>query len=100
MKISISQSAINWFKNEVGIKAGDKVKFYTQIYGNSPIQPGYSLAFTKDNTPIDKAVHTEAEGIEFYVEEVDLWFFNGHDLHVNYNEQLDELEFSYSKQKD
>ena len=28
----------------------------------------------------------------FYIEETDMWFFNGHDLHVDYNPKTDEIE--------
>ncbi len=28
-----------------------------------------------------------------FVEVTDEWFFNGHDLHVDYNKEKDELEF-------
>jgi uncharacterized protein YneR len=95
MEIVISNSAIKWFKDEVGISIGDKVKFYVKIYGNSPVQEGFSLGFTVDNEPIDMAVKTETEGLTFYVEGADIWFFNENNLHVDYNEKLDELEYSY-----
>jgi uncharacterized protein YneR len=95
MKIDLSNSAIQWFKEEVDLKNGDKVRFYVKIYGNSPVQEGFSLAFTVDNEPIDIAVKTEKEGLTFFIEGADLWFFNGHDLQVDYNKQIDELEFSY-----
>jgi len=95
MKIDLSNTAIQWFKEEVDLKNGDKVRFYVKIYGSSPVQEGFSLAFTVDNEPIDIAVKTEKEGLTFFIEGADLWFFNGHDLHVDYNKEIDELEFSY-----
>ncbi|ULT55880.1 HesB/YadR/YfhF family protein [Neobacillus drentensis] len=95
MKIDLSNTAIHWFKEEVDLKNGDKVRFYVKIYGSSPVQEGFSLAFTVDNEPIDIAVKTEKEGLTFFIEGADLWFFNGHDLHVDYNKEIDELEFSY-----
>ncbi len=97
MKISISDKALQWFKEEVGLSEGGKIKFYSQIYGSSPVQENYALAFTVDNEPVDMVVQTEIDGITFYIEGSDLWFFNGHDLHVDYNEKIDELEYSYSK---
>lgn len=97
MKISISNSALTWFRDEVGVNKGEMIKFYSQIYGTSPVQEGYALAFTKDNTPIHIAASTETEGIRFYVEETDIWFFNGHDLYVDYNEKKDEIEYTYTK---
>lgn len=43
------------------------------------------------------AVLTEIDGISFYVESRDEWFFDGHDLHVDYDEKEDELKFDYVK---
>jgi len=100
MEINISNAAIKWFQDEVELKQGDKVRFYTQIYGSSPIQENFSLAFTIDNDPVDMSVKTEIEGLTFFIEGTDLWYFNGHDLHVDYNQQKDELEFSYTKTND
>lgn len=100
MEIVISTSALKWFKDEVELKKGDKVKFYPKVYGNSPVQEGFSLGFTVDNYPIDIIVKVEAEGLLFYIEERDLWFFNGHDLHVIYNEKTDEVEYSYTQSKE
>lgn len=97
MKINISEQALRWFKEEVGLSDGGKIKFYSQIYGCSPVQENYSLAFTVDNEPLDMEVSTEIDGITFYVEGSDVWFFNGHDLHVDYNEKEDELEYRYTK---
>lgn len=99
MDIVISKAALQWFKEEVELKSGDKVKFYPKVYGNSPVQEGFSLGFTVDNYPIEIITSYEAEGMLFYIEERDLWFFNGHDLHVNYNEEMDEVEYSYTKSK-
>ncbi|WP_042460218.1 HesB/YadR/YfhF family protein [Neobacillus dielmonensis] len=96
MEIVITEQALKWFKEDIGYKSGDKVRFFVKIYGSSPVQEGYSLAFAKDD-PLDIAVSVESEGILFFVEETDLWFFDGHDLHVNYDEQEDELEYNYIK---
>ncbi|QCJ43662.1 HesB/YadR/YfhF family protein [Bacillus sp. S3] len=96
MQINISNAAIKWFQEEVGLKKGNKVRFYTQIYGSSPVQENFALGFTVDNEPVDMSVKTEIEGITFFIEGTDLWFFNGHDLHVDYNPQKDEVEYSYT----
>ncbi|MFZ7945599.1 HesB/YadR/YfhF family protein [Neobacillus sp. 19] len=96
MQINISNAAIKWFQEEVELKKGNKVRFYTQIYGSSPVQENFALGFTVDNEPVDMSVKTEIEGITFFIEGTDLWFFNGHDLHVDYNPQKDEVEYSYT----
>lgn len=97
MKIEISEKALQWFKEEVEVEKGDKIRFFIQIYGTSPVQEGFSLAFTVDNDARDAAVQTVTDGITFFVNETDLWFFNGHDLYVEYNETLDEVEYKYIK---
>lgn len=97
MKIVISEKALQWFKEEVGLESGNKVRFFTKIYGTSPVQEGYSLAFTIDNEPGNAAVETVSDGITFFIEESDLWFFDGHDLHIEYNEAIDEVEYKYIK---
>ncbi|WEG12178.1 HesB/YadR/YfhF family protein [Pullulanibacillus sp. KACC 23026] len=97
MEIKISQEAMDWFKEEVGVEPGNGVRFYSQIYGTSPVQEGFALGFTVDNEPKNVAVQTKVDDVLFFVEEGDVWFFNGHDLHIDYNKQKDEIEFNYVK---
>lgn len=97
MQIIIDPAALQWFKREVGTGAGDEIKFYARYGGSSPVQDGFSLGFTAGETPINMAVRKEVDGMLFYIEESDLWYFDGHDLHVVYNEGLDEIEYKYVK---
>jgi uncharacterized protein YneR len=97
MRFFISNLALKWFKDEMGITAGDKIRFYAKFYGSSPMQQGYSLGFSKGDDPIDMAVSNEMDGILFFIEDSDVWYFDGHDLHVDYNEKQDELEYKYIK---
>jgi uncharacterized protein YneR len=96
MEIIISDEALKWFKNDIGLTAGDQLRFYSKIYGSSPVQQGYSLAFAKQD-PINMVVSTELEGILFFIEDNDLWYFDGHDLHVDYHKLEDDLEYTYVK---
>ncbi|GGE32745.1 iron-sulfur cluster biosynthesis protein [Pullulanibacillus camelliae] len=97
MQIRVSEEAMNWFKEEVGVEAGQSIQFYSQMYGTSPVQEKFSLAFTIDHEPDDVAVETVKEGITFYIKEKDVWFFDGHDLSIDYNQSNDEIEFNYIK---
>ncbi len=96
MRISVTERAIKWYKEEMEMESGDHIRFYTQFYGSSPVQETFSLGFTKDE-PIDMIASTVHEGIIFFVEESDLWFFDGHDLQVDYNEKSDVIEYQYTK---
>ena len=97
MEIVISDPALEWFKDEVGLDEGDAIQFYSQIYGSSPVQEKFSLAFTVNNDMTNAAVKTEKDGITFYVKENDVWFFDGHDLYIEYNRTSDEIEYKYIK---
>jgi len=97
MKIVISERALLWFKEEVGLKEGSGVKFYPQAYGTSPVQENFALGFTIDHDSREAAVRTVSEGITFFIEESALWFFNDHDFYIEYNEANDELEYKYIK---
>jgi uncharacterized protein YneR len=95
MKIEVNERVLRWFKEEVGLEEGSAVKFYPQAYGSSPVQESFALAFTIDNDLKEVAVHTVSDDITFFIEDSDLWFFNGHDLYVEYNQANDELEYKY-----
>lgn len=97
MKIVVTEAAARWFKNDFNIDKNEKVKFYARIYGSSPVQENFALGFDKETDPNNEAVHTEVNGVSFYIEDEDVWFFDGHDLHVHYDKEEDELIFDYKK---
>ncbi|MEW9502544.1 HesB/YadR/YfhF family protein [Jeotgalibacillus marinus] len=96
MNIHISKEAQKWFQYEMMMKKGDHVRFFVRYGGSSPIQDGFSLGVSKDE-PIEAVVTQEIEGIIFYIEERDLWYFDGHDLHVDYSDKADGPTYDYSK---
>jgi len=97
LELSIDEAALAWFQEEVELESGDRVKFHPRYGGASPVQQGFSLAFSVSEAPDDPAVSVEKEGILFFIEAADVWYFDGHNLHVGYNEQLDEPEYHYRK---
>jgi uncharacterized protein YneR len=96
MKIVISDEALKWFKEEMEASAGDYIRFYARYGGSSPFHEGFSLGMTRD-IPQDMGVETVIDGIHFYIEEDDEWFFNSYDLHVTVNRETDELQYDYKK---
>ncbi|MGK7377688.1 HesB/YadR/YfhF family protein [Planococcus sp. 1R117A] len=97
MKIKISQDAFKWFQEEMEVTAGEAVRFYVRYGGSSQLQPGFSLGVTKDE-PAEAAAAVEQDEVTYYVEQSDAWFFDGHDLHVTVNDDLQELDYSYEKE--
>ncbi|MGY3777492.1 HesB/YadR/YfhF family protein [Isobaculum melis] len=95
MKITLDKQATKWFQDEVGVKAGDSVRFFGKYGGSSPIQHGFSLGveLTEPHQPIAEA---KEDGITYFVEEIDAWYFDGHDLLVEYDETLQEPKYEYA----
>lgn len=96
MKIKLTENALRWFKDEIEAKNGDYIRFYARYGGTSPFHEGFSLGMNREE-PHDLGIEVIFEGIHFYVEKNDLWFFNDHDLHVDVKYNTDELIYNYSK---
>jgi uncharacterized protein YneR len=94
MNISITEEAANWYKNELNLKEGDFLRFFVRYGGCSNVQKGFSLGVSND-TPVNPGVKVEQSGIQFFIEEDDLWYFDGKSLNITYNKELDEPEFHY-----
>lgn len=90
MKISIEYDALQWFKKELRIKQDESIRFIVRYDGNSSIQPGYSLGIVSEQ-PDGEIVSVEKEGILFFVDVDDLWYFQNYDLVVGYHEETEEI---------
>ena len=98
MKIEISEDAMKWFHDEMEVESGEAVRFFVRYGGSSKLQPGFSLGVTKDQ-PQEAAVEVKENDVVYFIEESDVWYFDGHDLHVSVNDKLHELDYSYEKEK-
>ncbi|WP_203248808.1 HesB/YadR/YfhF family protein [Sporosarcina beigongshangi] len=96
MKIVLSAEALSWFKAEMAAESGDSIKFFARYGGASPLHDGFSLGVRMES-PDEAAVQTEHDGVQYYIERRDEWYFLEHDLHVNVDPKLDELIYSYKK---
>jgi uncharacterized protein YneR len=96
MNIHITNEAVAWYKRELSLKNGDYVRFFARYGGCSTVQSGFSLGISTDE-PIDIGTQTMVDGIVFYIEEKDVWFFDDHDLTIDYQETYEEPIFQYKK---
>ncbi|MCP1124415.1 hypothetical protein CN326_15595 [Bacillus sp. AFS018417] len=96
MNISVSKEAVSWYKNELGLQTGDALRFFVQYGGCSTVQKGLSLGIRKDE-PATPAVQIQEDGITFFIEGDDEWFFDGHDLSVTFSNDDDFPQFHYEK---
>ncbi|WBF55007.1 hypothetical protein HXV90_03615 [Lysinibacillus sp. JK80] len=94
MNIALTDEALQWFKHEMEVEPGDTIRFYARYGGSSPFHEGFSLGMTHEE-PIAIGVQTEIDGVIYYIDEKDLWFFNDHNLHVDVDTSNDELQYDY-----
>ncbi len=95
MKINISNEAAAWYIDELDLTPGTSLRFFVR-YGGKSIQSGFSLGIAR-NQPIHVGASAEINGVTFYVEHDDLWFFEDYDLVITFNEKLNEPELRYEK---
>ncbi|MGY4690411.1 HesB/YadR/YfhF family protein [Salibacterium sp. K-3] len=98
MEITLSTPALKWFEEEMNAEEGDYIRFFARYGGRSPIHPGFSLGVSKSE-PFETWAETTKDGIIFYVEEKDKWYFEGYDLHVKYSRNHDSIEYEYTEEK-
>ncbi|MDQ0229936.1 HesB/YadR/YfhF family protein [Metabacillus malikii] len=94
MEITIDDNALNWYKDELNLNNGDSVQFFVRYGGCSNVQKGFSLGVTKQ-TPDEIGSKVEKNGITFFIENRDLWYFDNHNLHVVLDNKLNEPIFTY-----
>ncbi|KGA97250.1 HesB/YadR/YfhF family protein [Alkalihalobacillus alcalophilus ATCC 27647 = CGMCC 1.3604] len=97
MDIHVSKPAIQWFKKEFNLEGnGEYVRFFARYGGCGAVQSGFSLGVSLDK-PSTIGAKEEVDGLIFYVEDADLWYFDNHDLRVKYSRKFEEIEYEYEK---
>lgn len=94
MKIQITEEAFKWFHEEMDVEENESVRFFVRYGGSGGLQPGFSLGVTIDE-PHEAAVSVEQDGVTYFIEETDLWYFDDHDLIVSIQSESEELSYQY-----
>lgn len=94
MNITVTQEAQAWYEDEMGFSEGQGIRYLGKVYGDSPIHDNFSLAIevAYPEHPIALVVEN---GIPYFIEETDAWFFEGYDFIVSYDEVLREPTYMY-----
>lgn len=82
MAFKISTDAADWYIRELELNDGDFLRFYGKVYGP---HNGFSVGINKQQ-PDDVLFQETINGITFYVEKFDEWFFNDQELQVTMRE--------------
>jgi uncharacterized protein YneR len=96
MFISIDESATSWFTNEFEFNKPFSIRMFPQYAGFGQKHKGYSLAFSAE-TPTNAGYVKEINGITFFIEGNDVWFFEGTETSLSVDNLLDELQVTYKE---
>ncbi len=96
LNMFISDEARKWFEEELMLEQGDSLRFFVKYGGCSSVQQGFSLGIHKE-APKDPTLSVEINGITYFIEHVDAWYLDDHDLYVNYDHDLEEPAYEYKK---
>ncbi|MDQ0198068.1 HesB/YadR/YfhF family protein [Neobacillus ginsengisoli] len=97
MIISIDEKASTWFKKEFDFDKAFSIRMFPQYAGFGRKNKGYSLAFSAE-TPTNAGYTIEINGITFYVEGNDVWFFEETETYLSADDLFDELEITYKEE--
>lgn len=98
MKIHMTDMVAKWYEEELDLVKGDHVRFFARYGGTSTLQSGFSLGIQKEE-PINEGASLDKNGIRYFIEESDLWYFDSHDLYINMSPNTNEPEFDYKKEE-
>lgn len=96
MPFTLTEDAARWLKRELKVDSGDYVRFYVRYGGMNGPGNGFSLG-VHVTPPSQIGEKTVVDGVTFYVEQDDMWFFHDQALTVQHNKETDDIEFVYSR---
>lgn len=96
MFISIDERAASWFNKEFEIDKPFTIRMYPQYAGFGEKNKGYSLAFSVES-PTNAGYTKDINGITFYVEGNDVWFFENTETYLSVNDLSEEILVTYKE---
>lgn len=97
MDIKLTEKATKWFEDKFPLNEGEAVRFFGKTYGKTEVHDGFSLGVQVDNPENhdDILSSTEVNGRKYFTTREDEWFFNGYDLEVDIDEELNEPKYHF-----
>jgi uncharacterized protein YneR len=96
MFISVDEKAVSWFKNEFETIKEVSIRMFPRYAGFGEQHKGYTLAFSAE-TPENAGLSQEINGITFFVEGSDTWFFEDTETYLTVDDVLHELQIKFKE---
>ncbi|MFD0715456.1 HesB/YadR/YfhF family protein [Paenibacillus sp. GCM10027626] len=93
MKLVVEPEAASWYKRAMDLADGACLRIYVRLGGCGSVHPGLSLGIMED-VPRSPGLRTNVEGIEFYIEEENLWYLEQKDLRIAFDAQDEEIRMT------
>lgn len=100
MNITVHPKSEQWYEEEVGLAPNAGIRLTMKIYGKSPLMDNYGLMLQTLEPDNPGASYETKNGVLIFVEQDDLWFFDGHDLYIDFDEALSEPKYVYQPKAD
>lgn len=94
MALTITPAAHDWYKEELGLTSGDSIRIFGKYGGSTNVHVGFSTGINMIS-PVDALSQTEVEGITYFTESSDEWFFANFGLLVDIDPILNEPFYTY-----
>lgn len=94
MRIELSDKAHQWFVDELNLSKGDSLRIFGKYGGKTNIHVGFSTGITVVE-PTRIGGQLDYEGITYFTEEADEWFFGDHCLVIDFDETTGEPTYFY-----
>lgn len=94
MEIKVTSEATKWYEQELDVSEGDSIRFFVRYGGVGGRIPGFSLGINLEE-PTSVHTSTSINGITYFIEEMDAWYFDGNNLTVQLDKTLQEPQFRY-----
>ncbi|MGM0903195.1 MAG: HesB/YadR/YfhF family protein [Bacillota bacterium] len=93
--IKIESNAYKWFESEFVVPKPFSIRLYPQYAGFGEKNKGFSLAFSLEEPNIAET-QQEIDGITFFIESNDCWFFDDTNVSIQFCENKKEVYTTYS----
>lgn len=99
LQLAITDKASQWFHRELDLPAeGAGVRFFGKAYGKTQVHDGFSVGMTRDDHPDQPIMAVKKDGVTYFVNPTDAWFFENLVMTVDYDAHLDEPKYEFKEE--
>ncbi|EPC98301.1 hypothetical protein Lpp227_03696 [Lacticaseibacillus paracasei subsp. paracasei Lpp227] len=77
---------------------GAGIRFFGKAYGKTQVHDGFSVGMTRDDHPDQPIMAVEKDGVTYFVDPTDAWFFENLAMTVDYDAHLDEPKYEFKEE--